>query len=221
MASVVFEPTRESRLEQYFFPSMALLMLATVLWGFARSYFLAGMFRAPRPNVLIHLHSAAFTTWILLLITQTSLVAANRVGVHRKLGLVGFGLACLMVILGILASTDLLRRELGQALDDSGLDPKTLYIIPLTDIVIFATLFFPSFRSRFNPSARKRLILVAPTALMVAGVTRWPMKRVHRATIWASAFLILVQRVRVPLGRTGAWRAFAAWAQNLARTIHG
>ena len=46
MATAVFEP-QESRLDKYFFPGMALLMLATVFFGFARSYFLARVFRAP------------------------------------------------------------------------------------------------------------------------------------------------------------------------------
>ena len=84
----------ETRLDRYFFPGMALLMLATVFWGFARTYYLAGVFRAPLPNWLVHVHGAVFSCWILLLVTQTSLVAANRVDVHRKLGLLGFGLAC-------------------------------------------------------------------------------------------------------------------------------
>ncbi|HYY71985.1 MAG TPA: hypothetical protein VE778_00180 [Candidatus Bathyarchaeia archaeon] len=75
MATAVFEP-QESRLDKYFFPGMSLLMLASVFFGFARSYFLAGVFAAPLPNWLIHLHGAAFSSWILLLIAQTSLVAA-------------------------------------------------------------------------------------------------------------------------------------------------
>jgi hypothetical protein len=250
MATAVFEP-RESRLDRYFFPGMALLILATVFWGFARTYFLAGVFKAPLPNVLIHLHGAAFTSWTLLLIAQTSLVAANRVDVHRKLGLVGFGLACLMIVLGVLASTDQLRREFGQAIDDSGLDPKAFYIIPLTDMVIFGMLVFLAFRARFNPPAHKRFLLIGTTALLIAAVARWPIgfiqhnpigvavlctygfllllvaydlwttKKVHPVTLWASLFLIVVQQVRVPLGHTTAWHAFATWAQNLARTIHG
>ncbi len=230
MATATFDH-RESRLDRYFFPGLALLMLATVFWGFARSYFLAGVFKAPLPNWLIHLHGAAFTSWILLLIAQTTLVSAHRVDVHRKLGLAGFGLACLMVVLGISASTDSLRT--------------------LTDMLIFGTLVLLAFRARSNPPAHKRLILVATTALTLAAVARWPIPfiqhhplwvaelctygflalllaydvystgKVHRVTIWASAFLIAVQRVRVPLGETAAWQGFATWAQNLARTIHG
>jgi len=251
MATAVFEP-RESRLDRYFFPGLALLMLATVFLGFARSYFLAGVFTARLPNWLIHLHGAAFTSWILLLITQTSLVAANRVDLHRKLGLAGFGLASLMVVLGISASTDSLRRSFGAGVTAAGvMDPRTFYIIPLTDMLIFGTLVFLAFRARSSPPAHKRLILVATTALTLAAVARWPIPfiqhhplwvaefctygflalllaydvystgKVHRVTIWASAFLIAVQRVRVPLGETAAWHAFATWAQNLARTIHG
>ena len=250
MVTAVFEP-RESRLDKYFFPGMALLLLITVFFGFARSYFLAGIFAAPLPNWLIHAHGAAFSSWLLLLIVQTSLVAAKRVDLHRKLGLVGFSLAGFMVILGILAATDLLRRESASAVPRPRPDPQTFYIIPLTDMLIFATLIFFAFRARFNPPAHKRLILVATTALAVAAVVRWPLAfiqnnpiwvaelctygfllllagydlwstgKVHRATIWASAFLILVQRVRGPLGATAAWHSFATWALNLAKTVHG
>ena len=239
-----------SRYDHVFFPGMALLMLATVFFGFARTYYLAGVFKSPLPNWLIHVHGAAFSCWVLLLITQTSLVAAGRVDVHRRLGLVGFGLACLMVILGTLAATDSLRRALGPGGPARGTDPKTFYIIPLTDMLIFGTLIFFAFRARFHPPAHKRLMLIATVALLSAAVARWPIGLirhhpfwvtllvtygflvlvvtydlwttgiVHRATIWASVFMIVMQQVRVPLGQTSAWHAFATWAQNLARTIH-
>ena len=98
------------QVDNYFFPGIAILILVTVFVGFARSYFLAGVLRAPLPNLLIHIHGAVFSSWILLLITQTLLVSAGRVDIHRWLGLVGFGLACLMVILGVLAASNSLAR---------------------------------------------------------------------------------------------------------------
>src|SRR5437588_5707877 len=99
--------------DNYFFSAMALLILATVFVGFARTYFLAGMFRAPLPSLIIHIHGAAFTTWVVLLVVQTSLVAARRTDVHRRLGVAGFLLGCLMVVLGVLAATDSLVRAAG------------------------------------------------------------------------------------------------------------
>ena len=230
------------RFDDIFFSAMALLMLATVFVGFAPTYYLAGVFHAPLPSTIIHVHGAVFTCWILLLVTQTSLVSAGRVDIHRRLGIAGFLLAFLMVIVGVLAATDALVREAGPA----GRDPKFFYIVPLTDMLIFATLVVFAFRARFNPPAHKRLILVATTALMIAAIARWPLdlvhrnaimagtcsyifllmlaaydlwstRKVHRATLWAGAFLIVVQMIRIPIGTTAAWHAFASWVQSIAR----
>ncbi len=99
------------RYDHLFFSAMALLMLGTVFVGFAHTYYLAGVFHAPLPSLIIHLHGAAFSCWILLLVTQTSLVSAGRVDIHRRLGVASFLLACLMIILGVLAATDSLARR--------------------------------------------------------------------------------------------------------------
>jgi FtsH-binding integral membrane protein len=230
------------RYDHLFFSAMALLILATVFVGFARTYYLAGVFHAPLPSLIIHLHGAAFSCWVLLLVTQASLVSAGRLDIHRRVGIAGFLLACLMVVLGVLAATDALVRGGG----NPHLDPKVFYIIPMTDMLVFGTLVFFAFRARSNPPGHKRLILVATVALMIAAIARWPLalvhrnpiraalltyifllilaaydlwctRKVHRATLWASAFLIFVQQIRIPIGETAAWHAFATWAQSLAR----
>src|SRR5580692_4256400 len=122
MATVVAGPSNTARLvtgapgrrfDHLFFSGMALLLLTTVFVGFAPTYYLAGVFHAPLPSWIIHLHGAAFSCWILLLITQTSLVSAGRVDIHRRLGIAGFLLACLMVVLGVMAATDTLLRNGG------------------------------------------------------------------------------------------------------------
>jgi hypothetical protein len=74
------------RFDRQFFTGMAIAMLVFVFIGFARSYFLAGVLHSrPLPNLLVHVHGALFTAWILLLVTQTSLVAGHRVRLHRRL----------------------------------------------------------------------------------------------------------------------------------------
>src|SRR5260370_25475460 len=74
------------RYDHLFFSAMALLMLATVFVGFARTYYLAGVFHAPLPSRIIHVHGAVFSCWILLLVTQASLASAGRVDIHCRLG---------------------------------------------------------------------------------------------------------------------------------------
>src|SRR5712692_7554771 len=242
------EYSRQShRSDDFFFSGMALVILATVLIGFARTYFLAGVFRAPLPNLLIHIHGAVFSSWILLLIAQTALVTAGRVDIHRRLGLLGFGLACLMVTLGVLAASNSLARNFSPP--GSGFDPRTFYAIPIGDMLIFATLVFFAYRARFNPAAHKRLILIATISLLDAPTGRppftvitgrpffgstfvvifvlllvaydlWSTRKVHRATIWAGVFVVIAEQLRVPFGNTTAWHTFATWAQTLARGPH-
>lgn len=141
------------RYDHYFFSGMALLMLATVFEGFARTYYLAGVFHAPLPSLIIHVHGAAFSCWILLLVAQTCLTSLGRVDIHRRLGVAGFVLAILMVILGVMAATDLLVREGGPP----GTDARFFYIVPLSGMMIFAALIFFAFRGRAKPPAHKRL----------------------------------------------------------------
>ncbi|MGA8312645.1 MAG: hypothetical protein WB755_21630 [Terriglobales bacterium] len=229
------------RFDNLFFSAMALLILGSVFLGFAHTYYLAGVFRAPLPSFIVHVHGAAFSCWILLLVTQTALVSAGRVDMHRRLGILGFLLACSMVILGVLAATNSLARGFAPP----GLDPLTFYVIPITDMAIFATLIFFAFRNRSDPSGHKRFILIATIALLIAAIARWPftaflgkpiaatlfsyvfllllvaydlwsIRKVHRATLWAGVFLVVVQQIRVPIGQTATWHAFAGWARSLA-----
>src|SRR5438270_2982841 len=137
------------RYDHFFFSGTAWLMLATVFIGFAPSYYMAGMFRAPLPSRIIHIHGAVFSCWILLLIAQNSLAWAGRVDIHKKLGLAGFLLASLMVVIGPIAATDRLAR--GTA--PGRFDPFFFYIIPITDMVIFGTLIAFAYRARKDSSS--------------------------------------------------------------------
>ena len=215
------------RFENLFFSGMAVLILVTVFLGFARSYYLAGVFKAPLPSLVIHIHGAVFSSWILLLLAQTSLVAAGRVDPHRSLGLLGFGLACLVVIVGLLAATNSLARHF--ATGEPGVEARAFYAVPIVDMLVFSTLIYFAFRQRFNPAAHKRLILIATITLLDAAFSRWPIPvawwdlrlaqmccyalllllvaydlwstgRVQRATLFASPFLIVLQQAADPIG---------------------
>jgi hypothetical protein len=229
------------RFDHVFFTGMALVMLVTVFVGFAHTYYLAGLFRAPLPSRIIQIHGAVFSCWILLLVTQTSLVSARRVDIHRRLGVVGFVLGCLMVVLGVVAATDALARGA-----PAGRDPQMFYIVPLTDILMFAVGLYFAFRARKDAPAHKRFIYIATIALLTPAIARlpfafvyrkssvvallaicfllvlvaydlWSTHRIHRATLWAGLFLAVVLETRIPIGKTAAWHTFAAWVLHLVR----
>lgn len=122
----------------FIFSGMAVIIFASVFVGFARTYYLAGVFKAPLPNLLVHIHGVVFSCWILLLIVQTSLVASGRVDVHRRLELPGFGLACLVVILRLLAATDSLARHFVPG--PGGMKTRAFFTVTLSTMLAFGTL---------------------------------------------------------------------------------
>jgi hypothetical protein len=43
----------------------------------------------------------------------------------------------------------------------------------------------------------------------------WSTGKVQRVTVWASLFVIIVLRLRIPVGQTAAWQALATRAQSV------
>ena len=81
------------------FTGMSFAVLATVITGFAPTYYLKPLCATPALP-LIHIHGALFSAWVLLFAAQTSLVAANRTEFHKRLGIGGAVLAVAMVVSG-------------------------------------------------------------------------------------------------------------------------
>ncbi len=221
---------------------MAILILCTVLLGFSRSYYLAGVFHARLPNLLVHVHAAVFSAWILLFIAQTSLISVGRLDWHRRAGIFGAGLAASMVVLGFLVATDSLSR--GFVPPGSKLDPKSFYAIPFFSTAVFCVLIVWALRARSNGAAHKRLILIATISLLGAPIGRWPFippahsgllipaildffvllvagfdlwtrGRIHRATVQGGLFMAIAHLLMVPIGLTPVWHRFATQAVNV------
>lgn len=67
--------------EHRFLTGMALVVLATVLVGFGRTFFLRPLFPdwPSPPELIFYVHGLVFTAWIVLLLAQVSLVAGGRI----------------------------------------------------------------------------------------------------------------------------------------------
>lgn len=222
--------------DRVFFPVMCLLVLITVWLGFSKTYYAVGMVRATLPSPIVHIHAVAFSLWLVTLVAQTLLVTARKVKLHMTLGLWGFGLAGVMVVLGLMAAKDALRR--GMSPPGSGLDSRVFFVVPVTGILLFAALTTWSYLARRRPMEHKRLIMLATITLLDAAIGRFPtavtpmgplgqtliffaflllmigydivtLKKVHRATWVASLLIVVVTLARIPFAQTGAWIKFA------------
>lgn len=226
------------RRERLFYTGMALALVITVFAGFSRTYYLRPHFD-PRPLIpLLHLHGFVFSSWLALFIVQTSLVAANKTRIHRRLGIAGAVIAVLMVIIG--TTTAIIRAKVVEVPPGSP-SPLAFLTIPLGDMLVFAILVGAAFYFRRKADVHKRLMLLATIAILPAAVARLPFAfilewgplaffglsdlfivpvliydiftrgRPHRATVLAGLFIVLSHPLRLIIGNTHAWLTFAAW----------
>lgn len=231
--------------ERLFFASVGLAVLAAMLIGFAPSYFLRGVVTPPHPfeplTPLVHLHALVFASWVLLFVAQTSLVAAGRVDLHRKLGLLGFGLIALMIPLGLAVAIYGIGRPLTAP---PGIDPRSWAATPLLDIPVFGGLIVAGLLNRRRPQVHKRLMLIAMIDMLQPTLARafiwagWPVPAVFAVMVALLALLmawdvrtrgrvmgataigsaaVVTRLIGTPIvWTTPAWMSLAGWLHSLA-----
>ena len=223
-----------------FYSGMAIALALTVLVGFAPTYYLRLITDAPSATIsglpftpLVHLHAVLFSSWVLLFLVQTVLVASHRVAAHRRLGIAGAVLAAAMVAVGLTTAISTAARG-GAPL---GVPPLAFLAIPVFDMVLFSTFVTSAIVWRRDKEAHKRLMLLAYISLIVAAVARLPgvnplgplaffglgflfmvvaviydlvsRRRVHKVYVWGGALLVASVPLRLMISGTAAWRSFA------------
>src|SRR5271157_729641 len=123
-------------LSRYFYLCMSLVMAGLVVWGFSRTIDAALFHAKPRRPLLLWMHGAAFSTWILFFIAQSALVRVRKVSVHRTLGWFGAALAALMVVLGFTVAVVMTRFDIAVLHQK---DVASFLSIPFWDMAVFGT----------------------------------------------------------------------------------
>jgi hypothetical protein len=145
---------------------MALLLVSVAVVGFAPNSLsiLAGT--KTSPPLIIHVHAAAMSAWLLLLLTQAALVASGRVDLHRLTGLASLVVApaviLLMVIIAICSF-------------DPDYHPAAAVLNQARRIIIFAAFFVWAIVSRRRDSGtHKRCFFISTIVVLDAAFFRIP-----------------------------------------------
>ncbi len=225
--------------DRRFFAGMSVAVAATVAGGFAPTYYLRPLVAAPALPLSIRVHGALFTTWVLLFVTQTSLVAARRTDLHKRLGIGGAVLAAAMVVSGTFVAIDSARKARPALGVLAAAPPLFVLVIPLASVVVFTILVGLGLYYRRRAETHKRLMLLATIALLppalgririlnavgpqaffgvtilfivaIVGYDFWTRRRVYAVSVWGGLFLALSFPGRIALGQTDAWLTFASW----------
>jgi len=228
-----------------FFRIMGIASLFVIIAGFARTYYLKAWTGAAAVGPLVHIHAVLFTTWILLFLVQTTLVANNRTDLHRKLGILGALLATAMITEGTVAAIASVRHGfMGQFPNEpSGfVDPIAFFALPVGDLLVFTSLIGSAFWFRYRAGVHKRLMVLATVSLLPPALARIPLgparlpvavlgflcllvagpiydwrrnRRIHPLFVWGTAFVFLSTAVRPLIGNSAAWHSFVRWLLNM------
>ena len=226
--------------DRKFYSGIAILMAVIVFVGFAPTFYLRSYFGAPTtitgattlvPMTIVH--ALVFTSWVLLFVVQTSLVASRRVALHRRLGIAGVVLAALMAVVGLTTAFGAASR----GSTAPGFTPIEFLVVPFFDIVLFVGFITAAVLRRREKEAHKRLMLLAYVSIIPAAVARirglmvlgpalfllafmLPLAgvvydyrsrgRVASVYWWGLAILLLSVPLRIAISSTPAWQSFAA-----------
>src|SRR5664279_148991 len=163
-AASASEPVQEF-LRKYFYFAMSLVFAGLVVWGFSRTVNASLLHASPPRPVLLWLHGAAFSTWVVFFIAQSALVRVRQVSVHRLLGWFGAGLAAVMVPLGISTAVVMTRFD-SAVLHQTGVE--SFLSIPFYDMIAFGVLIALAIYWKKKAEYHRRLVFIASCGLMDA-----------------------------------------------------
>jgi hypothetical protein len=213
---------------------MAIAFLVTAFAGFGPTYFLKGFYHTPPLTPLLHVHGLVFTSWLVLLLIQSALVAAHRVDLHKRLGIAGAVLAAAMIVLGLMTAVESARRGVAAP----GLEPLVFMVFPVGAVVMFAGFIGAALWKRRRPELHRRLILLGTVSIMTPAIARLPIagrspvvalslsllfviagmihdwksrRRVHPLYVWGGVIILLSGPGRAAIGHTAAWQSFARY----------
>lgn len=238
MTAMELRAERRAVVKRRFYLFISLAMAAVIVGGFSQT--VPDDFLAPAGlPLLLHVHGAVFTGWVLLFVAQPAFVARGSIALHRKLGWVGAGLAAAMLIMGLAATGYAIRFHRVPPVF-----PKGVFLVMNgVGILVFGGLVAAGIALRRRSEWHKRLMLCATISILGPGLGRllpMPMfgpaaplvmfavqdlfalagpvadlavrKRIHPAYAWGVGTIVLSQVIIGPVG-------FSPPAQALLRLL--
>ena len=153
--------------DQDFFLAYVAVIWCAVLGGFVPEVIQHLRTNAAPYPIGVHVHAVVSVAWLALLTSQTLLIRNKRAPLHRRFGMAGAALAVAVVVVGFWAALSVESLRLG-----TPASRPPFLSIELSNIIEFGGLVIAAISLRNQPSAHKRLILLATLSLTPAAFNR-------------------------------------------------
>lgn len=167
MSSLSMSQASPRTVGRRFYLFMSLVMAATIVGGFGQTV-PADFAMKPGLPLILHIHGAVFTTWVVLFVAQPAFIARGSTALHRKVGWVGAVLALAMLTMGIAATLYAVRNDLVP----SFFPPRIFLVMNIVGILTFGGLVAGGIALRKRSEWHKRLMLCATISILGPGLGR-------------------------------------------------
>jgi hypothetical protein len=188
-ADVLSGTPRAHAIDRWIFVFMAVWFIAIVLAGFIpdsmeKVALVRAGERPPFPPVL-HAHAVLMGSFLLLLLTQTWMMATGRRALHMQIGILGMVLAAALVVVGSILAPTMYHQLWGAAHSGApGAAEKfgpalsiweNILLLQIRIGVLFALFLAIAFKARGREAGmHKRMIFLATVMALPAGIDRIP-----------------------------------------------
>lgn len=198
---------RARALDRWIFFAMTAWFIAIVLTGFIpNSLVQIEMVRTgqrPPFPIILHVHAVLMGSFLLLLLTQTWLMATGRRGLHMQLGIAGFALAGALVVVGfLLVKTNYATLFAATHSPDPAVAERAtgglkiwenIMLLQIRIGILFALFLAIGFRARgSNSGLHKRMMILATAMALPAGFDRirWIPHTLHESPLSVDLYTI-------------------------------
>jgi hypothetical protein len=205
----------ERRQGHQFYFGLTLVLMVSVLVGFWPSYYSTLLGGGVERPLVMHVHGAVFTGWMLLLLLQVGLAASGRVHAHRLAGKAGIWYGLLVFVMGsiVTIAAPVMHLRAGRWTNDFA---ASFLILPIGDMILFGSFFGAAMAYRHKPEIHKRLIIAATVALAFAAVARLNLPLLPFFLLWLAPMAMAMAFDMRTLGRVHTVNAISTAVMVIA-----
>lgn len=235
---------KSARTRPKFYLWVGILVAVAMFYGFYQSFYLNHWFATP-PGMrtltpLYLVHGTVFSLWLGFAILQPALIVARKRKLHKRLGWAAVCVACAMLVIGNVAASEAINHGFAGTNPKVFYAVPFFDLVVFGGCVGFAVLW----RDRSEYHKRLMLLsytqllhagvgrfpwawlavgtpwtfLLGPDVAIVGAAAAYDLVtrgKVHRVWIVGGALVMLAEPLRIWVGNTAPWQAYATWVASL------
>jgi hypothetical protein len=164
------------RLDRYFYSVCAITMLLIAFVGFRPFYLggegMGGRKISPELFLLVLVHGAAMTAWLLLFLVQSMLIPTRNRRLHMKLGWGAVAIVLVVAISGCMVAVQSVRAA--PDFPFWGMAYRQFLLIMLAEVTLFSFFVLAGVWSRRRPDRHRAMMLLASLSILAGATVRMP-----------------------------------------------